>query len=107
MTSRTSDAATDIVEIIATPEIARQLDAAEAEGKRAVLVHQGVRYELSAPKPVLKIAEDKDIWKDYDPKKVHEALDATAGTWSDIDADKLIADIYRWREEGTRPPNRP
>lgn len=107
MTSRTVDAATEIVEIVATPEIARQLDDAKANGKRVVLVHQGERYALTAARPALKIADDTDLWKDYDPKKVREALDATAGTWSDVDADKLIADIYRWREEGTRPPNRP
>jgi hypothetical protein len=28
---------------------------------------------------------------------------AAAGSWSDIDADKMIEDIYRWREEGSRP----
>jgi hypothetical protein len=32
---------------------------------------------------------------------------ATIGSWSDLDADKLIADIYRWREEGLRPATRP
>jgi hypothetical protein len=32
---------------------------------------------------------------------------AAIGSWSDLDADKLIADIYRWREEGSRPATRP
>jgi hypothetical protein len=32
---------------------------------------------------------------------------AAIGSWSDIDADKAIADIYKWREEGSRPANHP
>ena len=32
---------------------------------------------------------------------------AAIGSWSDIDMDKAIADIYKWREEGSRPVNRP
>ena len=45
----------------------------------------------------------KDIWAGYDPEKVREAVDKTAGAWADIDADALIADLYRAREEGSRP----
>ncbi len=37
---------------------------------------------------------------------IKTSLDAI-GSWSDIDADKAIADIYRWREEGSRPATRP
>ena len=51
--------------------------------------------------------ERNDIWKGYDPEKVRKALHETAGSWADIDADALIADIYRWREEGSRPVDRP
>ena len=32
---------------------------------------------------------------------------ATFGSWSDLDADELIATIHRWREEGSRPATRP
>jgi hypothetical protein len=28
---------------------------------------------------------------------------AAIGSWSDIDADKVITDIERWRAEGSRP----
>jgi antitoxin (DNA-binding transcriptional repressor) of toxin-antitoxin stability system len=31
----------------------------------------------------------------------------TIGSWSDLDADELIANIHCWREEGSRPANRP
>ena len=49
----------------------------------------------------------EDIWVGYDPEKVIEALAKTAGSWSDIDADALVASIYRAREEGSRPATRP
>jgi hypothetical protein len=43
--------------------------------------------------------EPKDIFAGYDPNKAKEAIAATAGSWADLDTDKLIADIYRAREE--------
>jgi len=58
-------------------------------------------------KEVTMEREREDIWADYDPEKVEEALAETAGSWADVDADALIADIYRAREEGSRPPIRP
>ncbi len=51
--------------------------------------------------------ERKDIWKGYDPKKVHETLMKTAGSWSHLDCDAIIDYIYRGREEGSRPMDRP
>jgi hypothetical protein len=32
---------------------------------------------------------------------------AAVGSWSDLDPDKIIEDIYRWRKEGSRPATRP
>ncbi len=40
-------------------------------------------------------------------KTVYEASLAAIGSWSDLDADELIANIYRWRKEGSRPATRP
>ena len=40
-------------------------------------------------------------------KTVYEASLAAIGSWSDLDADELIANIYRWRKEGSRPASRP
>jgi len=44
------------------------------------------------------LSENKERWK---------KLQTTFGSWSDLDADALITNIYRWREEGTRPTTRP
>ena len=40
-------------------------------------------------------------------KTVYEASLAAIGSWSDLDADELIANIHRWRKEGSRPATRP
>jgi hypothetical protein len=45
--------------------------------------------------------------EDLSNEEYQRILDETLGSWSDIDADKLISDIYRWREEGSRPIDRP
>ena len=40
-------------------------------------------------------------------KTVYEASLGAIGSWSDLNADELIANIYRWRKEGSRPATRP
>jgi hypothetical protein len=34
-------------------------------------------------------------------------IKATFGSWSDLNVDELIANVYRWRAEGSRPATRP
>jgi hypothetical protein len=43
----------------------------------------------------------------YDPEKVRANIRAAAGSWRDIDAEALKADLYQAREEGSRPFRRP
>ena len=74
----------------------------EAGGEPLLLETNGKLYRLTRMG-----TEREDIWEGYDPKKVKEAIAATAGSWADLDTDKLIADIYRAREEGSRPATRP
>jgi hypothetical protein len=71
----------------------------KAGAEPVVLERNGVRYRLER--------DTEDIWAGFNPRKAKAALTKSIGTWSDIDADKVVADIYRWREEGTRPANRP
>jgi hypothetical protein len=72
---------------------------AMAEEAPLVLESNGVRYRL--------VKEEDDLWSGYDPKRVRAAVAETAGSWADLDADALIADVYRWRAEGSRPATRP
>ena len=37
----------------------------------------------------------------------YQASLAAIGSWSDLNADEIIANIYRWRNEGSRLPTRP
>ena len=45
--------------------------------------------------------------KGIDPAKLTAALEKLGEAMGDVDPDELIADIYRAREEGSRPANRP
>jgi len=48
-----------------------------------------------------------DLFADYDPERVREGLRLFAGTISPEEGERMKQLIYRAREEGTRPPDRP
>ena len=82
-----------IVEVEADSEIAKALAAA---GKKPVtLVNNGQRYAVSR--------DPDDLWADYDPAAVRDALRAAADTLTPEEGEHLKQNIYRWREEGSRP----
>ncbi len=69
---------------------------AQASDSPLLLEKNGELYRLA------RINKEKDdIWEGYDPDKVREAIKATAGKWANLDADKLIEDVYRAREQGS------
>lgn len=60
------------------------------------------------PKKIRRLErEDEDIWAGYDAEQVRQAIAETAGSWADLDTDALIDKLYRAREEGSRPADRP
>jgi uncharacterized protein YpuA (DUF1002 family) len=61
--------------------------------------------EIAKVVPVRKRTKASRI----DPAKLRASLKAAQDMWADsgLDADEVIADIYRAREEGSRPANRP
>ncbi|HZA22973.1 MAG TPA: hypothetical protein VFA32_10290 [Dehalococcoidia bacterium] len=85
------------IKIAPESELARLLT--EAGDMPLLLEKNGEVYRLE---PLARNRED--IFAGYDPEKVKKAIAATAGSWKDLDTDKLIADIYRARKEGSRPP---
>lgn len=91
---------TELKRITVSPgsELAALLE--EAADTPLLLEKDGRLYRLS-------VEEQENIWADYDPDAVREAVSHTAGSWSDIDSDDLIAALYRAREEGSRPIFRP
>ena len=99
-------------------EVAHLIRTAARAGGTVVVELDGaeyaVRVEATAAPPVrltrrLRASEEEReaIWKDYDPARVLAALDETIGSWADIDTDELVANIYRWRDEGSRPSGQP
>lgn len=48
-----------------------------------------------------------DLFAGYDPERVRDGLRRFAGTISAEDGERMKELIYRGREDGTRPPDRP
>ena len=78
-------------------EIADLLD--EAVETPLLLVMNGVRFRLDR--------DEADIWAGYDPERARAGMRAAAGRLTVEDAERLKEYIYRGREEGTRPIDRP
>jgi hypothetical protein len=79
----------------------------QAKDEPLVLVLNGTRFRVQAERLSQDDLTDKELWSDYDPESVLEGLRAAAGSWKDIDGEKLKQDIYRWRREGSRPFDKP
>jgi len=78
-------------------ELARAL--ADADDEPVLLDSNGVRFRV--------IRADDDLWADYDPEKVRDGLRKFAGILTPEEGERIKELIYRGREEGTRPPDRP
>jgi hypothetical protein len=89
-----------IIKVAADSEFGKLVDAARRHP--VLLEKDGALYSISPHS-----SDPDDLWAGYDPRSVKEAIAATAGSWKDLDTDKLIADIYRARKEGSRPATRP
>ena len=51
--------------------------------------------------------ESEDMFDGYDLELVREAIAATTGSWADLDIEAIVEEVYRAREEGSRPISRP
>ena len=71
----------------------------ETDGSPIVLERNGARFRVTR--------ELDDPWADSDPEKVRAGLRAVAGTLTPDEGERLKELIYRGREEGTRPIDRP
>jgi hypothetical protein len=89
----------DTVRVTAESDLESLLD--EAEGAPIFLERRGVLYRLS------REPATESIEYEPDPEGVSRTLDATIGSWADLDIDRIIREIYEAREAGSRPPDRP
>lgn len=58
---------------------------AKADDRPLVLEHNGVRYLLSR----------EDPWAYYNPDAVLEAVEKYAGSWADLDTERMKEELYR------------
>jgi hypothetical protein len=72
---------------------------AETDGSSVILLHNGARFRVTR--------DSDDPWANYDPEKVRAGLRKFSGMISPEEGDRIEETIYRGREEGTRPLDRP
>jgi antitoxin (DNA-binding transcriptional repressor) of toxin-antitoxin stability system len=81
------------VDISHMPELLDLVEEVKAAKKPRELRRDNKPVALLTP-----VTENTEKWK---------KIKVTFGGWNDLDADELIANISRWREEGSRPATRP
>lgn len=90
-------AKTHTIHVDPDSELARALKGADTAP--VVLESNGVQFQV--------MRSPHDIWADYDPERLLATVRAAAGTLTPEEGEELKALIYRAREEGSRPPDRP
>lgn len=90
------------IDISNMPELVRIAEVVEATKTPRELKRESKTVAMIIPATNARPKKKREKTKaDY------EAFKAAAGSWKDIDAEQLVADIYRWRQEGSRPAERP
>ena len=82
------------IDISNMPELARIVEEVAATQQPRELKRDNKIVAVLSP----AVSENTKKWK---------TIRATFGSWRDLDAVELIANIHRWREEGSRPATRP
>lgn len=70
----------------------------DAARETVTLERDGQRFRLS---------REEAIDYEPDPELARRTLAATAGSWADLDIDRVIGEIHEARQAGSRPPDRP
>ena len=81
------------IDISKMPDLLDLVEEVESENKPRELRRDNKPVAVITP-----IYKNKETWG---------KIKAAFGSWSDLNADELIANIYRWREEGSRPAIKP
>jgi hypothetical protein len=90
------------IEIGDLPEILRLAEEVHRAGEARILRRGGEELAMVVPLSTTSTVHFKE------PTAADvAAFRAAAGSWADIDTDALIETIYRAREDGTRPADRP
>lgn len=97
------------IDITNTPELVRLAEEVQAAGEPYMLRRDDQPMVVVMPVTAASIPRPKPPAKRrLKPKKLTdrdiEAFFAAAGSWADMDTDRLIADIYADRRNSNRPP---
>ena len=87
------------IELKPGTDLAKVVDDVCRDGVPRLLERDGV--------PVAVVSRPEEVALDLNAKMSEEKrrkLLSLAGAWSDIDTDKMIEDIYRWRHEAPVDP---
>lgn len=78
----------------------------EANGEPIVLIRGRARFRV-VPDEVPAPLNRSGIWANYDPDGIREGLREIVGVVTPEEGERMKELIYRGREEGTRPIDRP
>ena len=71
----------------------------DTDGTPVILERNGARF--------LVTRDPDNLWANYDPEKIRAGLRKFAGMLTPEEGERIKETIYRGREEGTRPIDRP
>jgi len=85
------------IDIANMPELIRLVEEVRATGESRVLCRDAEEVAMLVPlrKSRTKREKTKADW---------EAFLSAAGSWRDVDTDRLVKDIYQSRRKSSRPP---
>jgi hypothetical protein len=88
------------IEISGKPELLRLAEEVQVSREPRVLARNGEELAAVVPLPLTPTKRRSRRKTEAD----HAAFLAAAGSWADVDTDKLIEDIYATRRRSNRPP---
>ena len=105
------------VDVNTIPELAALTEKMQRDHTTVLLTRDGETIATLNPVPipaqasdeparrVPRLADPKDIWKDYDPVKVLDGMRKAQGAFAGVDIKQLIEDIYaqRGQDSSGRP----
>jgi hypothetical protein len=90
-----------IVDISHVPEMLRVAEEVRDSREARILYSNGEEIALMVPVPQRSKRRGKRRTK---TKADYDAFRSAAGSWKDVDTDRLLADIYESRRRSSRPP---
>jgi hypothetical protein len=87
------------VDIGDTPELLQLAEEVRRSHESRVLRHKGEDLAMIVP-----LARKQPSGRKKSAPEDYEAFRSAAGSWADVDTDKLIENIYAMRSRSNRPP---